>query len=117
MARSYQAWARNRAWVQVDYAGAVELAERAEAANPPSPLSGRSFLTLTCGAGHEAQLALQVERFQEVALKDPARECACGNALVEIERWSCAKPGDDKEALKRRFDAQAAACEGRIEAK
>ena len=108
MARSYQAWARNRAWVQVDYLGAVELAKRAESVKPSA--AGATVLICEDGSGAEK---LKYDRFRDIAIADESRACACANALVEIERWTCAKPGDDKAKLKLRVDTAAAACEGR----
>jgi hypothetical protein len=103
-ARSYQAWARHKAWAQVNYAGAAEIAERVQSRSDVMPQT----INL-CGG-------VTSDRFAELmkhADQAPERACACGNALVEAERWSCAGPADDKAALQKRFEAAAAACEGR----
>jgi hypothetical protein len=54
--------------------------------------------------------------YWEIAKKDPAKACACGNAIVEYDRWSSAKSSEDRAALQKRLDASAAACEGRAAA-
>jgi hypothetical protein len=115
MARSYQAWARNKAWVQRDYVAAVELAQRAEIAKAATTLTGY-YCVDPAKPASDAEGRAHLERsvaYWEIAKKDPAKACACGNAIVEVARWSCAAPGDDKPALQKRLDVQAAACEGR----
>jgi hypothetical protein len=108
MARSYQAWARHKAWVQVNYAGAAELAARGE-----STQAGSSAMAFVCDRPTGAGVQERVSRYMDIATKDPARACSCGSALVELARLSCAGPAEDKAALQRRLDTHAPACEGR----
>lgn len=115
MARSYQVWARHKAWVQKNYAGAVELAQRADIAQTATTLTA-NYCVDPADPASEAVGRAHLERsvaYWEIAKKVPAKACACGNAIVELARWSCAKPGDDVAALSRRLDAQTAVCEGR----
>jgi hypothetical protein len=108
MARTYQAWARHKAWVQKNYAGAVKLEARADAAKGRSGVS-----TVFVCDGAPAEETSRFDRFPAIVANDPAKACACGNAAVELERWSCAGPADDKAALQKRFEAAAKACDGR----
>lgn len=113
MARSYQSWARNKAWVQVDYAGAVELAERGQAAQTADSLTTYFYVDPDGPPVDTTPIVTRLVGYWDIAKKDPAKACACGNAIVAYDRWSCAKDGDDKAALLKRLEAHAAACEGR----
>jgi hypothetical protein len=108
MARSYQAWARNKAWVQIDYVEAAELAKKAEAASTATPEFGPF-----CAVWSDTPpLVSRYVGYWDIAKKHPSKACPCGNAIVELARWSCAGRNDDRAALKSRLEASAAACEG-----
>lgn len=113
MARSYQSWARNKAWVQVDYAGAVELAARGQAAQTATSLTAYFYVDPDGPPVDTTPIITRLAGYWDIAKKDPAKACACGNAIVAYDRWSSAKSPDDRPALQNRLETQAAACEGR----
>lgn len=117
MARSYQSWARNKAWVQVDYAGAAELAVRGQAAQTAISLTAYFYVDPNGPPVDTTPIVTRLVGYWDIAQKDPSKACACGNAIVAYDRWSNAKAVDERAALQKRLDDQAAACEGPTGAK